>query len=961
MHIPTILFTLAVSAFLGVKPASATTATPESTTADKAVPVPWPHESSEIPPDPAVRYGALENGMRYAIMPHADPPGRLALRLHIDAGSLMEQEDQRGVAHFLEHMVFNGTRTYPDSSKLIPTMQRLGIAFGAHANAYTSFDETVYMLDLPNLDADTLDLAFNVMHDFADGALLEAEEIDKERGVILAEKRSRDSVRMRLMEQQFEFLLPDFLITHRFPIGTEEVISSAPRERFVDFYKSYYRPGIITFCVSGDIDADVMEKRIQSVFGALKRPAKPGTDPVMGKLPEGTGFRTAVFTDKEVASPEISIMAIRPYAPEPDTEANRTKDLPITVANAIIDRRFRILAKAEGAVIVSGGAGRSHLFNAIEFASADVTPVEGKWREAVAVLEQELRRAILHGFTPAELEEVKANTLNAYEEAVKRAPTRKSDGRGGLASQLASTINANLVFSTPADDLRIARKGIAALTVDDCHKALRKLWDTKDLTLVLTAKEASTDAKNELATLYEQSKANPVDPPKEEDQKAFAYTDFGPAGTLVSDTAIDDLGIRQLVLSNRIRVNLKRTDFEKNSISMTARFGGGKLTQPKDKTGLDGFSSMILNAGGLGQHSSDDLQRILAGRNVGADFGIDEDAFVVSGRTTPDDLELQLQLLCASLTDPGYRDEAVRQFRQILPQIFTQLEHTMSGAQGQMQAWLHGNDGRFAVPKREQFEAYDIADVKAWLAPALATGYLEFSMVGDFDPDQALPLILKTLGALPARADAKADPGTGRSINFPTTPGEHTFTYKSKIPKAAASVAWKIPGLTDNIREVRRFNVLADILGDRMRKKIREELGDSYSPRCSARPSPAFDFGVLTALSIGAPEKSEPLGKLIIEIAAALATEGSSKDEIERSVKPVLGQLEQSLRTNTYWLTTVLSQSQEQPYRLDWARQRDEDYKTITLEEINALAKKYLSPGNAHRMELQPVAEPALP
>ena len=262
-------------------PDESTEAAPPSntdTSANQITPTPWPQASSDIAPDAGATYGTLANGLRYIIYPNNEPPKRVSLRLHIAAGSLMEAEDQRGLAHFLEHMVFNGSENYT-ADELIPRMQRLGIAFGAHANAYTSFDETVYMLDLPDLSQETIDLAFTVMRDFGDGALLTAEEIDKERGVILSEKISRDSVGYRLMEQQFSKVLPDSLISHRFPIGLDDVIKSAPRERFVDLYSRYYTPQRMTFIVVGDIDPAEMRGRIESSFSSMKNPANPGTDP----------------------------------------------------------------------------------------------------------------------------------------------------------------------------------------------------------------------------------------------------------------------------------------------------------------------------------------------------------------------------------------------------------------------------------------------------------------------------------------------------------------------------------------------------------------------------------------------------------------------------------------------------------------------------------------------------------
>jgi zinc protease len=231
--------------------------------------------------------------MRYLIYPNAEPPGRVSLRLHIAAGSLMESDDQRGLAHFLEHMVFNGSKNFTPE-ELIPRMQRLGIAFGAHVNAYTSFDETVYMLDLPDLTEEMMKLGFTVMRDFGDGAKLDLAEIDKERGVILAEKTSRDSVGYRLMQQQFEELLPDSLIAKRFPIGEEEIIKTAPRERFVDFYTRYYTPERMTFIVVGDVDPAVIEHRILESFGSMANPAEPGEDPEIGAIKAPEGIKTAV-------------------------------------------------------------------------------------------------------------------------------------------------------------------------------------------------------------------------------------------------------------------------------------------------------------------------------------------------------------------------------------------------------------------------------------------------------------------------------------------------------------------------------------------------------------------------------------------------------------------------------------------------------------------------------------------
>ncbi|MEM7791079.1 MAG: insulinase family protein [Verrucomicrobiota bacterium] len=904
----------------------------------------WPHENSNIAVDPAVRFGILENGMRYALMKNSEPPEQIALRLHVAAGSIHEKEGQRGLAHFLEHMAFNGSKNFPDVEALISQMQRLGIGFGAHANAYTGYDETVYMLDLPNGSEEVVDLAFTVMRDFADGLLIEAEEIEKERGVILAEKKSRDSVNRRLFEQEIEFLLPDFLASKRSPIGIEEVIETAPRERFVEFYETYYIPSRLSFVAVGDFDPEVFEKEIIASFEGMKavEPKAPPLD--LGPIPEGFGFQTAVFIDEEVSQDELTLGALRPYSFEQDTVESRLERLPLSIANAIINRRFQILSKGEGSPISGGSASYFNWLNAIESVEVSVAPEDGKWPEAIAILEHELRRALEYGFTEAELEEVRANLLNAYEEAAIRAPTRTSPA---LASGLFRSIHRQTVFSHPEENLRIYKKGLIAVTAEDCHVALKDAWKETDLSLTLTTKSAEADAEKQLTELYKASQLITLEPPRKEAKQEFAYTDFGPAGTVTKETHITDLDFKQYVLSNRIRVNLKETDFKKNSVLVKARFGGGTLTQPKDKTGLKMVAAALMNGGGLGQHSNDDLARILAGKNVSYSFGIGDDAFSLSGSTTPKDLQLQLQLMCAALTDPGYRDEALRQLHKQMPPLASQLKHTLGGAMAEMQSWFRGHDGRFAKPDPDRIPEYTKDDVQSWITKDLSESYLELTIVGDFEIKNALPMILKTFGALSDREDAIARHEEKRVVDTPSFPTSKTFTYSSKIDKAAALVTWKGSANERDVKESRRMNILAKILGDRLRKILREELGSSYSPSAGFSMSPVFDTAFLTSSSVATSTETALLNEKMLEIGQSLATDGATQDELDRALTPLIEGLPKSLRQNGHWLNVIMAQSQAQPYRLDWARERDADYASISLSEVNALARKYLQPENA--------------
>jgi len=912
---------------------------------------PWPQEKSDIPADPKAVFGTLPNGFRYMIYPNAEPPGRVSLRLHIASGSLMEKDDQQGLAHFMEHMVFNGSKHFkgPD---LVPTMQRLGIGFGAHVNAYTSWNQTVYMLNLPKLTDDVLDLGFNVMRDFGDGALLEPKEVDRERGVILSEKVSRDTVQSRLQEKQYNELLPGSLIARRIPIGKEDVISKAPRDRFTDYYGRYYIPSRMTFIVVGDIDPAVMKQRIEKTFGSMKDPVNAGVEPDLGPVKPAKGVEAAVFTDKEVPSTELALVSVRPFTRKPDTSANRIARMPLDVANSMIGRRFERLSKKENSPILGGGASRDDLFNHAELGNVEVSVADSRWEEAVPVLEQEFRRAVEYGFTDAELAEAKANLLNAYEQEVKTQSTRKSET---IATEIAKVMPNEEVWSSPETDLEIAKKGLAALTPDVCHKALQAFWKDQGVHLILTTKEAKPTAKDDLAADYKASHAKPVEAPTGSKATPFGYTDFGPAGTVVTEKKVDDLGITQLVFSNNIRVNLKKTDFDKDKISLFARIGSGQLSLPKDKPGLPIVAKSVLGGGGLGKHSVDDLEQILAGKNVGATLGVSEDAFVLSGGCTPDDLDLELNLACATLTDPGYREEALWQFRKQLPSIDQQLKHSPAGPQSEMNAWLHGGDPRYTLPSIEKLGSYTIDDVKSWIAPDLAKGYLELSIVGDYDEATIIPKLLKTFGALPFRVATKPNLDDLRKVTLPATPAGKIFTFDSKIPTAISISMWPTDGVRGHTAEMRRLNILAEIYGDRLRVEIRQKMGASYSPRAKADSSDALiGFGYLNGVATAKPEDVDHLNQVMRDLADTLAKEGATADELDRAKTPMLSNLEKANRDNSYWLGTVLSQSQEDPRKLDLARERDADYKSITLEEINALAKKYLGADHILTVGIKP-------
>lgn len=917
--------------------------------------IPFPHEGSDLHPDPAARFGKLPNGLRYVVRANAEPKGRVSLRLLVEAGAIHEQEDQLGLAHFLEHMAFNGSTHYAPGT-LVEFFQRMGMNFGGDTNASTWFTRTLYLLELPDTKDATLAEGLRVFTDYAGGLLLKADEIDKERGIILSEKRTRDSVGYRTYIATNNFLVGGTMFQKRDVIGTDAILKAASRERFVDFYDTWYRPELMSVVIVGDLDVAAVEKQIIAAFTPLKSRAPARAQPDLGKLPNRSGVQPFYHFESEAPSTSVRLATIVPYSREPDTAAARLKNLPRDLANAILSRRLSVLAKKENAPFTNGSAGAGESYNFYRETAVSLTCKAEQWEAALGVADEELRRALEHGFQPAELKEIVARRINGLEQAVKTAATRHSNG---LADEIAESLLERDVFTSPADDLALYKPALEKITVADCLAAFRASWSPAHRLVMVTGNAKLGDAA--LATLsaaYDRASSRRVTAPEAIADLAWGYTNFGPAGKIAQRRHIDDLDITLVTFENGVRLNLKKTDFEANRIRVSARIGTGQLTEPKSQPGLATYTSQTFTAGGLGKHSADDLRRILAGKTVGAGFGPGGDAFSASGGTNREDLLLELQLITAHLTDPGYRPEAARQALKAIEQIYTSFEHTAAGPFNlEVAPLLASGDHRFGLPAKAEMLKRNLAEVKAWVGPELARGAIEVAIVGDFDLDATLAAVAQTLGALPKR-DPRPALDELRKVSFPSTPFSREFTIATEIQKAEVRLYWPSTDGSDIARN-RRLSLLGGVLSDRLRVKVREELGDAYSPGAGSSTSELYPgYGYFLAGTTVAPDKTKKIGDVIDALAADIAQNGVTQDELERAKKPVLTSLRESARTNGYWLGSVLSRAQEKPEVLDWCRSRYSDFEAITAAELSAFAKSYLAAGRSSRVIIVPAAKP---
>ncbi|HTQ40432.1 MAG TPA: insulinase family protein [Pirellulales bacterium] len=914
---------------------------------------PWPHEGSDLKPDPRIVWGKLDNGLRYVILPTQAAPTRASLRLYMDVGSLMETDDERGLAHFLEHLAFCGTKHFP-AGEVFEHFQRLGMQSGADTNAFTTFDRTVYHLELPRANEELLDDGFTMFRDFLDGMLFDQKQIDRERGVVLSEIVYRDSAEYRANMESTQFELPEALFSRRWPTGDPASVRAINRQQLVDFYQTWYTPGRATVVAVGDFDVKLVQRLIQQRFQDAKAIRGEHADPAMGKAALGQGELAKLRTDADLQTVAVQLCSAKPAPTSGDSVAAERHEHAIGMALAILNSRLNKIAAMENSSVLSANISSDVLCHLSEITSLTATCQPTKVNAAIGMLEQEMRRALLYGFTDAEFAGMKTTISSIMQSLADRAETQPPNK---LADEIVSSLVDKTVEISPSDKLAMVNRFMPEVTKEECLAALANNWDSANLRIWVQGNvKLEGDASQQILSAYHASQQVKVSKPVDESAGTFAYTDFGKPGVIVKRNDQRDLGVVEAVFANNVHVNIKRTAFEKNVVRVLIRFGGGKLELPSDKPGLLLLANCAFFTGGLQAHSITDLAQLTGDKKLCARFNVGDDAFDIGGACEPETIDTQLQLCTAYLTAPGFRQEGLTNYQHTVDAIFSNVEHTAEGAVAtQGDRLLHGGDPRFGLDSREKLQQLTLDDLKAWLSRPLEKGYLEVSLVGDIDPDTALSAVAKTLGALPARDAVKPDFAKQRIVKYPSTLKTKEIQFASEATRAMSVVCWPTAGFRD-LPLSHRIDVLAAILKDRLWNKVRKELGATYTPAVTNSGSEVFpDFGFLEAdLVVEAPQLPR-IGQLVANIADELATGSISDDEFNRALKPIVSGIEEQVNNNSYWLS-VISDCQENPAALDIVRKSAGDYRSITKLEIESVAKQYLTTNKATIISVGPTA-----
>ena len=898
----------------------------------------WPFAASDLPVDPGYRFGTLANGMRYIIRPNATPAGQAMVQMRLEAGSVAEDEDERGFAHFVEHMAFNGSTNVPEG-EMVRLLERAGLAFGADTNAATGFDATTYRLDLPRADPALIDTALMLMREVASELTFEPQAVAREKGVILAERRARATYALANTKDSLAFSYPQARFAERLPIGTLEALEAATADGLRGFWERHYQPANAVLVVVGDFDASAVEAAIIEHLADWQGGA-PAPEQEFGPIDPARAGETDIFLDPALAE-RVTIARHGPWIERPDAVATRRERVLREIGYGIVNRRLQRLTRAEDPPFRGAGLGTSEVFEEARTTSLIVDAGDGEWRRALAAAQQVYRAALEHGFTQGEVAEQVANLRTALETAAAGADTRSN--ASFVAAALALVAD-GLIPTTPASALKRFEAFAPQITPEAVMAALTADLVALDDPLIRFEGRTAPDGGAEaLRGVWDEGVRAPIASAAEVSLAEWAYTDFGPPAAIVSDATEPLLGIRTLTFANGLRLNLKRTELQRDKVLVELNIDGGDMLKTVDDPLATAMTSS-LTSGGLGAHTTDELQSILAGRQVSFNITSADETFRMIGRTTPRDLELQLQLMAAALTDAAYRPEGEANYRRAIANYYARADATPEAAVAHaLGGILSDDDPRYTLQAQRDYLALTFADLKRAIAGRLAQGALELALVGDFEEQRAIELVAATLGALPPREAQFRAYEENRARPFTSDRGRRILYHEGEADQALLRMVWPTTDDADLATSL-GLELVERVARLRLTDKLREELGQTYSPSAAASQSrvhPGYGtFTISAAIDVADVDAARAA---MLESLADLAAVPVDADTLLRARQPLVEAYENALKTNAGWMNLV-DRAAGEPERIERFVSGRQVLEALQPSDLQTLAARYLVP-----------------
>jgi zinc protease len=905
----------------------------------------------KLPTDPALVTGTLPNGLAYIIRQHKNPEGRVGIWLHVASGSLNETEAQRGLAHYLEHMAFNGTANFPPGS-VVPFFQSLGMAFGRDQNAFTGFDQTTYTLTLPGGGRDLVEKGMLYMADIATRMSLEPAEIDSERQVILEEKRARSSARQRAQDQFFERLAPESTLGRRLPIGIEQTINSVTRPDFQDYYSRWYVPSNMTVIVVGDTDPAMVAEVITQQFGAGRAVPRPA--PHDAGVKPTAGQRAIVVTDPELTRAEVSIARIAPPRGPATTVGRERRELVERIGMWAFDRRTSAEIAAGRVSFLAADASMQEWPGTMRMITLEATGLPGTWRAMLKDLGIALQRARLHGFTDREVQDARVALLADAEEGVRREATRP-------AREVLRQLNGDVTrWSRPmsaAQTLALLQRLLPGITAREVSDAFATAFDPSRA-LFIGELPASDDVPSEARLLALGRAAVAVKPGKPVDvARATTLLAALPRGGAVVESvphAASD--VTSLWLDNGVRVHHRHMDQRKNEASIAITLAGGPIQETAANRGITEAALRAWERPATSRLSSTQIRDLMTGAKVrvrGAATG-DTVTLTVSGDAA--ELERGLQLAYLLLTDPLIEQPALEQWRDAEAQRITQRKTQPMQVLVDTSAAAIYPRGEVR-PKSltvEQVRAITRPAAQAWLRRLITEAPIEVAVVGDVDRETATRLVARYLGALPAR------PRIGdktladlRAMGRPQGPISVGESVQVLSPQAAVLAGFFGADLRD-VRDTRLLSLAARVLTTRMTKTLREDKQLVYSIGASSEPAVVYPgFGLFAAIAPTDPGKAPALAAAVEEMYADFAKDGPTPDELAVAKKQTANFLDETFKTPNFWLSR-LSTLDYRGLGLDDLLDAPAQYQRFTAQEVQDAFGRYNRPDARFRFVITP-------
>ena len=909
-----------------------------------------------LPPDPAVRTGTLPNGLRYYIRKNSRPENRVELRLVINAGSVLEDDDQRGLAHFLEHMAFNGTKNFAKND-IVKYLESIGVRFGADLNANTSFDETIYILPVPTDSAGFLDKSFQFLSDIASNITFDSSQVVGERGVVLEEWRGRLGAGERILDKQLPVFLGGSRYADRLPIGLPTIIESANPDPIRRFWRTWYRPNLMSVIAVGDVAPAQLQALITKYFGGLTNPASPRARTV-STVPNVDTTRISILKDKELTNTQLSVRWQQPATID-KTVGDYRRSIVERLMDAMLNQRLSEISQKPDAPFLNAGAGRGNFVRPLDIYIISGAPKEGMAMQALQVMLTEAERVRQHGFLQSELDRARTNTLRGYERAYDERDKTTSDN---FVEEYISNFLSGEAFPGIAYETDLVRKVLPLVTLDEVNTLARQPRSAANRTVAITSPDkdglaipTEADVRKVLASVATETVA--------------AYTESVAEGALVlniprpgkvaTERVISDIGVTEWVLTNGVKVYVKPTDYKADELLMRAWSPGGISQLPDADVLRAQQATDAMGRGGVGNYSLVDLRKKLTGKVASVSAFISELDEGLTGSASPKDLETMMQLIWLRLEAPRADTTA---FQAMLQQYNAALANKDANPQAvfsdTVQVTLAQGNARVRPLNVERLQELNLPRMEQIYRDRLSDATdLTFLFVGTVDLNTLKPLVEQWIGSLPASGRKE----TGKDVGPKMLTGRVDKTVKKGIAPQSNTLVLMMGDAPWTREQAYLASSLGELLEMRLLDRLREVMGGTYGVSVSASISRAPRQEWQVAIQYGSsPDRADALYKAVLEEMDSLKLIAPSTAEVERVREQQRRELEVARKQNGYWISALSTKLQfgDDPSTV---MQTEQLISTLSPADLMAAAKVYLDTKNIARFVLQPEAAPPKP